>query len=204
MKSNAPDPQSSIQLPSWLTKERAIIGGGLILALVVVALSLTAILNPPVDPRRVLIDGVETIAGLVAQHVNTTVDYPQTPPAGGPHNPLWQNCDVYDEPVANEHAVHSLEHGTVWITYQPDLPADQVQTLADITRRSSHRLLSPYPGIDSPIVLTAWGFQLRVERADDPRVMQFINKYEQGPTTPERGAVCSGGESRTLRQLTGG
>jgi hypothetical protein len=192
------------QSPSWLTRERAIIGGGLILALVVVVFSIIAILNPPANPRAVLIDGVESFAGLVTQHVATSVDYPQTPPVGGPHNAVWQNCGVYTEPVANEHAVHSLEHGTVWITYQPDLPASQLQTLQDITRRSSHRLLSPYPGIDSPIILSAWGFQLRLESADDPRLNQFIQKYEQGPSTPERGAVCSGGQSRTLSQLTSG
>jgi hypothetical protein len=193
-----------IQSPSWLTKERAIIGGGLLLAVVVVVVSILAIVNPPVDPRVVPIQGVETFTGLVTQHVSTPVTYPQTPPAGGPHNAVWQNCGVYTEPLANEHAVHSLEHGTVWITYQPDLPANQVQTLQDITRRGSHRLLSPYPGIDSPIILTAWGFQLRLENTDDPRLNQFILKYEQGPSTPERGAVCSGGESRTLRQLTSG
>jgi hypothetical protein len=192
------------QSPSWLTRERAIIGGGLVLALVVVVVSIIAILNPPVDPRVIRIDGVESFTGLITQHVTTTVDYPQNPPAGGPHNAVWQNCGVYTEPLANEHAVHSLEHGAVWITYQPELPASQVQTLQDITRRSSHRLLSPYPGIDSPIILSAWGFQLRLESADDPRLNQFIQKYEQGPSTPERGAVCSGGESRTLSQLISG
>jgi hypothetical protein len=136
--------------------------------------------------------------------VNTVVDYAQTPPAGGAHNPVWQTCGVYSEPISNEHAVHSLEHGVVWITYQPDLPFDQVQTLEDLTRRSTHRLLSPYPGIDSPIILTVWGYQLSVDNANDARINQFIEKYEQGPTTPELGASCTGGETRVLSQLPNG
>jgi hypothetical protein len=147
--------------------------------------------------RTADIEGVEFFAVPGGQHVQTAVDYPQTPPVGGPHHPVWQDCGVYDEPVINEHAVHSLEHGAVWITYQPDLPAEQVARLADITRQSSHRLLSPYPGIDSPVIATAWGYQLRLEGADDPRLMQFVLKYEQGPTTPEPGALCSGGTRAT-------
>ena len=81
----------------------------------------------------------------------------------------------------------------VWITYDPDLPADQVERLQQITRRSGYRLLSPYPDLPSPIVATAWGFQLHLDSADDPRLDDFIRKYEQGPTTPEPGAVCTGG-----------
>jgi hypothetical protein len=63
--------------------------------------------------------------GPTSLHVGGNIDYDQDlgiPPAGGPHNPSWQNCGFYDELVRDENAVHSLEHGAVWITYQPDLP----------------------------------------------------------------------------------
>lgn len=153
--------------------------------------------------RNIEIEGVEAFTVISAQHVETRVNYPQSPPVGGPHNAVWQNCGVYFEPIPNETAVHSMEHGAIWITYQPDLPREQVAQLARITQDSTHRLLSPYPGLDSPIVLSAWGYQLRLEEVDDPRLMQFILKYEQGPTTPEPGAVCSGGTSVTLSQLNG-
>lgn len=189
--------------PAWLNTTSIIIGAIVLVAVGTIVFAINAMISPPVNVRTQLIDGVQNFPGLVASHVDGAVNYPQTPPAGGPHNPVWQNCGVYTEPLANEHAVHSLEHGAIWITYQPDLPADQVRALQDITRQSGHRLLSPYPGIDSPIILTAWGFQLRLKSADDPRLMQFILKYEEGPTTPERGAACSGGESRTLRELMG-
>jgi Protein of unknown function (DUF3105) len=147
------------------------------------------------------IEGVEYFPGLEALHEDGIVEYPQTPPAGGPHHPRWQTCGVYDAPIKNEHAVHSLEHGAVWITYQPDLPAEEIEALANLTRRGTHRLLSPYPGIDSPIILSAWGYQLKLESSDDPRLLEFLLQYEQGATTPELGATCAGGETRTAAEL---
>jgi hypothetical protein len=151
--------------------------------------------------RAPTIEGVEYFPNLDPTHVRAPVDYPQTPPVGGPHHPTWQTCGVYKAPIVNEHAVHSLEHGAVWITYQPDLPAAEVEALANITRRGTHRILSPYPGIDSPIILSAWGYQLKLERSDDPRLMEFLLQYEQGATTPELGATCSGGETRTAKEI---
>jgi hypothetical protein len=91
--------------------------------------------------------------------------------------------------------VHSLEHGAVWITYTPDLAEDQVETLRDEMGSSGFVLMSPYEDQDSPIVLSAWGIQLQVDDADDPKVNQFLNKYIQGPQTQEPGAACSGGTS---------
>ena len=73
--------------------------------------------------------GVESFDIQSREHVQGTVSYEQSVPVGGPHNPVWQNCGFYNSPVQNENAVHSMEHGAVWITYQPDLPSDQVEVL---------------------------------------------------------------------------
>jgi Protein of unknown function (DUF3105) len=154
--------------------------------------------TPMNDPD---IPGLVSYGGLVTEHVNSLVTYAQVPPAGGPHRPVWQNCGVYSERVLNEFAVHSLEHGAVWITYDPALDSGQVARLADITRQSTHRLLSPYPGLPAPIVLSAWGYQLYLPSADDSRLAKFIVRFESGPTTPERGAACSGGVWQTAREL---
>lgn len=144
--------------------------------------------------------GVQTFSGLSRDHTNDKVTYAQTPPVGGAHSPVWQNCGVYSQPIQNEHAVHSLEHGAVWITYQPDLPADQVQKLRDLVQNRSYTLLSPYPGLPKPVVASAWGLQLQLDSADDARLPQFIAKYAQGSQTPEPGAVCSGGTSAVAGQ----
>jgi hypothetical protein len=141
----------------------------------------------------ITIEGLKTFPNQERGHSTEPITYTQNPPAGGVHHPAWQNCGVYTEPIPSEHAVHSLEHGAIWITYHPDLAAEEVQKLVEITRQSGYRLLSPYPDLPSPIVASAWGYQVDLDNADDPRLMNFISKYEQNPLGPEPGAACTGG-----------
>lgn len=146
------------------------------------------------------VEGVEEfeVASGVNNHTPDPVDYEQDPPAGGEHNPVWQNAAFYEEPIRNENAVHTLEHGAVWITYSPDLPQDQIATIQEIVEGQDCLLASPYPGLDSPVVASAWGAQVRLEGADDPNLERFINSYRKGPQSPEPGATCSGGTSDTV------
>jgi Uncharacterized protein conserved in bacteria len=146
-----------------------------------------------IDYRNRNIEGVQEYAGLTRQHVTEDVSYEQSPPVGGDHHAAWQNCGVYDAPLRNVHAVHSLEHGAVWITYRPDLPEAEVEKLAALYTPGSYILVSPYEGeMDSPIVASAWGVQLGVDSADDDRLSRFLRLYERGPQTPEPGASCAG------------
>lgn len=117
----------------------------------------------------------------------------ELPPVGGVHSPRWQTCGIYDRPVDAKNAVHSMEHGAVWIAYQPELPGEDVSILRDLVGDQSYLLLSPFPGLKSPVVLSAWGIQLEVESVDDERVAEFVSAYRLGPQTPEFGAACSGG-----------
>jgi hypothetical protein len=163
----------------------AVFIGGFV-ALVVVDARQKAGSTPP--------DGVQTYdVGEGGDHQPGEIDYAQIPPPGGPHNDVWQNCGFYDEPVNDENAVHSLEHGAVWITYLPDLPQDEIERIRDLAQSNSYVLASPYPGLDSPVVASAWGKQLELESAEDSDLERFINAYSQGPQTPEKGATCSGG-----------
>jgi hypothetical protein len=127
-------------------------------------------------------------------HVEGTVQYPVQPPVGGRHNAAWQRCqgDVYDAPIASEHALHSLEHGAVWITYRPDLPKDQVDALAAKARGNDHMLMSPFEGLDRPISLQAWGYQLKLDNANDGRIDEFIRALRVNAST-EGNATCSTG-----------
>ncbi|MCQ3978835.1 MAG: DUF3105 domain-containing protein, partial [Anaerolineae bacterium] len=43
------------------------------------------------------VEGVVTF-NVPQGHQDGSLTYPQTPPAGGIHNPSWQNCGIYDQP----------------------------------------------------------------------------------------------------------
>ncbi|HEU4793525.1 MAG TPA: DUF3105 domain-containing protein [Nitrolancea sp.] len=141
-------------------------------------------------------EGVHTFGTFSRDHTELPVTYPQTPPVGGAHSADWQNCGFYDKPVRNEHGVHSMEHGAVWITYRPDLPSDQVDILKKHAQQS-FILVSPYPDLPSPVVASTWSAQLRLDSASDPLLDQFVRYYREGPQTPEPGAPCTGGTSAT-------
>ncbi|MFJ3333383.1 DUF3105 domain-containing protein [Streptomyces sp. NPDC086766] len=141
-------------------------------------------------------DGVRTWTGTLSRtHVNTPVTYPMHPPVGGNHNPVWLNCngDVYTQPVKDENAVHSLEHGAVWVTYTSKAAKSDVQALAAKVKKTPYTLMSPYENQAAPLMLSAWGHQLAVKSADDPAVDKFFAGYVQGKQTPEPGASCTGG-----------
>jgi hypothetical protein len=141
------------------------------------------------------VQGEQTWTDLSRNHVDTQVDYPMSPPAGGDHSQVWVNCDaqVYTQQIPSEAAVHALEHGAVWVTYNDKASTADVSTLSARVTNTPYSFLSPYQDQSSPIALTAWGHQLKVDRASDPRVGEFLNKYVQGRQTPELGASCTGG-----------
>ena len=150
--------------------------------------------------NRPSLDAVQTFE-VTRDHTTEPVTYAQSPTVGGDHNPSWLNCGVYGEPVPDELAVHSLEHGAVWVTYRPDLPADQVQALQDVLP-DTYIVLSPREGLPSPVVASAWGAQLQLTDAADRRLPEFVKTYRQGPQTPEPGAACTGGSDGTTSGAT--
>jgi hypothetical protein len=137
-----------------------------------------------------------------AQHMAGPLRYKESPPIGGPHNVVWQTCGIYSTPIHEEHAVHSLEHGAVWITYRPDLPSTDIQRLQTVAS-DDYMLLSPYPGLTAPVVATAWNNQMLLTGADDPRLPQFIRRFKNNPSsTPEFGATCLGGNATGADKAT--
>ncbi|MFJ8469199.1 DUF3105 domain-containing protein [Streptomyces swartbergensis] len=144
-------------------------------------------------------DGVKTWEGELARnHVNKAVKYASVPPVGGDHNLAWMNCngDVYTKEINNTNAVHSLEHGAVWVTYNADAKKADIDALAAKVKKTPYTLMSPLDEQKDPIMLSAWGHQRTVTGASDPNVDKFFEKFVQGKQTPEPGAACTNGLSQ--------
>jgi len=138
--------------------------------------------NPP--------DGIEVYPATTNHTVKGPIDYERHPPTNGDHDPLWQNCGFYEEPIEDRHAVHSLDHGVVWITYSPDLPERQIKSLRPYGK-SNYVIVSPYPGQDAPVIATSWRVQLELEGADDPRLGRFVNEFRISELAPLSGNRCT-------------
>jgi hypothetical protein len=139
-------------------------------------------------------------------HKAGVIAYTESPPFGGPHSPIWADCTgtVYPNQIANENAVHDLEHGAVWIAYKPGLPADQLDVLTKLVSGHQYTILTPYAGLKSNVSLQAWGYQLFVDSATDKRVERFVNALRLNQTnTPEPGASCSNPGFKTTPSTPG-
>jgi hypothetical protein len=189
----------------------AMFGGAGLLALLIIGFAVYPLIKKATEaPWQERAGGIEGISNYLqsnpewfkppaeGNHKPGVLSYPTNPPVGGVHNPMWQNCmgDVYDAQIPKEQAVHSMEHGAVWVTYRPDLPKDQIDKLATKVRNQSFMLMSPYPDLDRPISLQAWGYQLKLDNADDGRIDDFIEALRQN-ATQEPQAKCSDGITDT-------
>lgn len=167
---------------------------------------------PGVIAWSTAVDANGTAVGGAEEHTHVTgkVTYVSAPPAGGPHDPVWMNAGVYDKPVPSERAVHTLEHGGVWIAYRASLPAAQVRQLVDFVGRQtvipeqipglpgqSNRYITLAPWADdslpSPIVISSWGHQLQLSDPADARLQRFVDVFRFSRTySPEYGAPVDG------------
>jgi Protein of unknown function (DUF3105) len=154
----------------------------------------------PTDGGSDPLAGVEVIPTAEIDHVGVgeTVEYPEAaygnPPAWGTHwsPPGWADCGFYGGTIPNEAAVHSLEHGVVWLAYRPDIAADDIAVL-EVIAGEEKVIVSPVDGLSAPIVATAWGVQLDVASASDPAIAAFIDEYGDSDASPEPGALCDSG-----------
>ncbi|WP_309712600.1 DUF3105 domain-containing protein [Pseudolysinimonas sp.] len=169
-------------------------------ALVLVAGTVTTVLVLNATPQQVdeeLVSGdyadrLQLYPDLEATHTENRVSYDQSPPVGGAHNPAWLNCGVYDEEQQSENVVHTLEHGAVWIAYDPASTTDaEIAALVELAP-DTYTVISPYDGLGEAMAISAWGAQMRFTDVDDAAVTDFLTDFWRSPDSPEPNAPCTG------------
>ena len=113
------------------------------------------------------------------------------PPVSGRHNPNPAECGVHDAQVPDANFVHTLEHGTVAILYQPDLPPDQIKKLESIVSSfDDHTYSSPYKDLPSPIVVASWAHKMLLENVDEDAIREYIDTFKTSAPAPEPDQKC--------------
>ena len=143
-----------------------------------------------------MLEEVEYLVITSREHTDENVDYPTIPPAGGNHLGIWHTCGIYKVELLDEAAVHSLEHGAVWVTYKREIAKEEIIKLKTMLSSRSKILLSPHSEQISPIVATAWGRRLEIESSNDLRLEKFVDFFVDGEAAPEAGITCDRGIGR--------
>jgi hypothetical protein len=147
----------------------------------------------PFDAANLLGTRTDLVAGAPAitqTHVATAVDYSaySNPPTYGPHHAQLLDgsnnsitprpTGVYTTEQPDEDLVHNLEHGHVWISYDPTLLSTADRTLLEqlVTDGGTNTgvILTPRAANDSAIALASWAHLLKLNSFDATAIRNFI------------------------------
>ncbi len=108
------------------------------------------------------------------------------PLPGGTHNSLPQSPDFYEAQIQDGAAIHALEHGLIWIAYQPDLVTPQdLEVLRGVQDRFSRDVIvSPRPQNESAVTALSWGRILRLDFADNDLLRDFVRSNRDRSPEP--------------------
>ena len=150
---------------------------------------LPAVTQGSFDDPGLLGTRTDLVAGAPAitqTHVEGPVDYStfSNPPTYGPHHasttaphfaPL-QPTGVYTTEQEDEDAVHNLEHGHIWISYDPTLIGTNLPALEELVRSfgtSVGVVLTPRADNDTMIALASWAHLLTMTTFDPIAIRNF-------------------------------
>jgi hypothetical protein len=81
---------------------------------------------------------------------------PSFPPTSGPHYADWAPFGLYDQPVADGHVVHNLEHGGVAVWFGSDVDDEMQDAIIDLLDDGEKWIVAPRPDIEG-LFSAAWG-----------------------------------------------
>lgn len=103
---------------------------------------------------------------------------------GQPNAPVaW---GVYKDFLPDEVLIHNLEHGGIGLHYNcPEGCPELAAQLAEFASKYPKIVVSPYPGMETRIALTAWTYLDKFDEFDAERITDFIEAHINSPDSPE-------------------
>jgi hypothetical protein len=181
--------------------------GAIFFLLMITAGSVTACLNSPSQSQAAIEDAklpahgdASLLTGVISppdegrDHIwpDHPVEYQTMPPTSGPHFPDPTAPGFYTSRPAFGYLVHSLEHGSVVIYYDPAQlsPGIEKSLRAFIKANSDPEIgIVAVPDADFkyPFILTAWDKMIKLNKYDPQVVRAFLAEYlGRGPENPIR------------------
>jgi hypothetical protein len=133
----------------------------------------------------------ETLALEPAQHLSGSIDYADTPPAGGPHGSCWADWGPHlDGPLPPEQWVHNLEHGGVVFLYHcPDGCSTELTQLTTLGSALSRVIVTEYPDMPAGFAAVGWGHRLVTRCFDMEALVAFYSAhFDQAPESISSGS----------------
>jgi hypothetical protein len=111
-------------------------------------------------------------------HMTGRIDYTgfSNPPTYGLHHPGTLPTGVYSTPQDDANLVHNLEHGHVWISYNPSLIGPNVSELERLVRSFGTNvgvILTPRPANTTMIAVASWAHLLLQSTFDPLTIRDF-------------------------------
>ncbi len=143
-----------------------------------------------------LYDNEHTTSTQIHLPVGVTADYTVIPPYGEEHSPIALACGIYSATPTFEMVVHAMEHGAVVLWYAPnELTDDSLASLTEIASNhlnDNHYVIqAPYGGLDSPLMLVAWGVRLPLPAVEARAIEQFFDEFHDDAPEPVAAGGCS-------------
>ena len=147
-------------------------------------------------PELEIYDNEHTTDQQVHLVGNQPADYTVFPPYGEEHSPIPLACGIYSSTPLFEMVVHAMEHGAVVLWYTPtDLNADDIAALTEVVsgrlNDNEYAIQAPYGGLNSPIMLVAWGVRLPLDNVDERAIEQFFDEFHDDAPEPLAAGGCA-------------
>lgn len=130
----------------------------------------------------------ESLATQGREHIpvgSPLPEYNSNPPTSGPHYARPTNWGVYQNELEDGNVIHSMEHGGIWISYQPSIDNETKEKLEAIGKKySGSVVVSPRSANDAPIAIASWGRLEKLTEFDEDLIIEFIKRNKNKSPEP--------------------